>query len=230
MKINKSLIASIAIVASLVTSQSAQAATFNATADRATGLQIAGDTVNVTLTDVPAEQGVYVRLCAGTLAEAATARPANCFGQGAWVSTSVAAQAQGAGDAAKVVALAVKAQFTSGSTNIDCTLQACGIHIRRDHMGGSTDFSLDRFIPVTFGTAALSNTSAELKAGKVSFEVVGQKGKLVVFKFGNKTFTRLASSDDYKTSASVGSSTKSVTVSISVAGKALLNKKLKASN
>ena len=76
MKNKKSLIAVLAIASTLLTGLSANAAGFSAAADRTANLAIAGDTVNVTLTGVPAEQGVYVRLCQGTLAEVATARPA----------------------------------------------------------------------------------------------------------------------------------------------------------
>lgn len=230
MKSKNIAIASIALIATLAGANSAIAATFNATADRTSGLASVGDKVNVTLTDIPAEQGVYVRLCAGSLTDVATARPANCFGQGAWVSTSAAAQAQGAGDASKVVSLAVQAQFTSGSTAVDCTLQACGIHIRRDHMGGATDYSLDRFIPVSFGVAAVAKTSATLSAGKVNFEIVGQKGKLVSFKYGSKAIEKRVTSDDFKASMAVASNTKTLNVSISVAGKALFSKKLTLTN
>lgn len=226
MKNKKSLIAVLAIASTLLTGLSANAAGFSVAADRTANLAIAGDTVNVTLTGVPAEQGVYVRLCQGTLAEVATARPAICFGQGSWVSTSATAISQGAGDATKPVALAVKAQFTSGTTAVDCTVQACGIHIRRDHMGGATDYSLDRFIPVTFGAAAAATTGASYQAGKVSFEVVGQNGKNLTFKYGTKTNVKKATSNDYKVTFSLTGSAETLQVSIKAASKTLFSKKL----
>jgi len=228
MKKKIAIVSALLVATSLFGASAAQAGTFAATANKAVGLNPVGDTVIVTLTDVPADQGVYVRLCAGTMAEVATGRPTNCFGQGNWVSTNAAALGQGATDATKPVELAVMAKFTSGTTAIDCTIQACGIHIRRDHMGGATDYSLDRFIPVTFAAAApVAVTSASLKAGKVSFEVVGQIGKSLVFKYGTKTVTKKAISDDYKVSFTVASATKSIAVSVKAGTKTLLAKTIK---
>ena len=133
----------------------AQAADFGVTADKTQHLTIAGDTVTVTLANVPAGQGVYLRLCAGTLADVAKARPVDCVGMDktVWASTDATALAQHASDATKPQPVPVVAQFTSAGKAIDCTVVACGIHVRRDHLGGSTDFALDRFIPVTFGVA-----------------------------------------------------------------------------
>jgi len=133
----------------------AQAADFGVTADKTQHLNIAGDTVTVTLANVPAGQGVYLRLCAGTLADVAKARPVDCVGMDktVWASTDATALAQHASDVTKPQSVPVVAQFTSAGKAIDCTVVACGIHVRRDHLGGSTDFSLDRFIPVTFGAA-----------------------------------------------------------------------------
>jgi hypothetical protein len=141
-------------------------------ADKSTNLIAAGDTVVVSLANIPTDAGLYVRLCQGTPADAMKGRPANCFGQDAWVSTLAASKAQGAADATQPIKLAVKAQFTSGANNVDCLTQACLIHIRRDHMA-PTDFSLDRVIPVTFAAAAAETkapvakkpmTKAQLKA------------------------------------------------------------------
>lgn len=148
----------------------AQAADFSVTADKSTNLIAAGDTVTVSLANIPTDAGLYVRLCQGTPADAMKGRPANCFGQGAWVSTFAASKAQGAADATAPIKLAVKAQFTSGANGVDCLTQACMIHIRRDHMA-PTDFSLDRVIPVTFTAEAIPApvvkkpmTKAQLKA------------------------------------------------------------------
>lgn len=230
MKKSKTLVASIALAAAVLAPTAAHADTFAVSADRTSNLAIAGDKVYVTLSGVPADQGVYVRLCAGTVAEVSTARPANCFGQGSWVSLSTAAQQQGAGDASKPVELALMAKFTSGSTSVDCTVQACGIHVRRDHMGGATDYSLDRFIPVTFGAAAVVTNGVTYKTGKVSFEIVGQSGKSLTFKYGSKTVVKKATSDDYKISFAVAGSANSLTVSVKSASKTLLSKKVALTN
>lgn len=230
MKETKTFIAVLLVAGMLLSGSPAQAASFTATADRSTNLAVLGDTVTVTLSGLPADTGVYVRLCQGTLAEATTARPANCFGQGNWVSTSNVALSQGAGDATKPVVLAVKAQFTSGNSEIDCTLQACGINIRRDHMGGATDFSLDRFIPVTFEAAQVARSSASYKLGKVSFEIVGQNGKNVTFTFGNKKVIKKAMSDNFKVNFAVAGKAATLKVSVKSAGKVLISKKLSLAN
>lgn len=181
----------------------AQAADFSVTADKSTSLVAAGDVVKVTLNNLPAEAGLYVRLCAGTLADVSKARPTNCFGQGAWVSSSASSITQHATDAsAGPVSLDVKAVFTSGTTTIDCQAVACGIHVRRDHLA-PTDFSLDRFIPVTFASvpAQIVKSGVSLTSSKVKINVVNLKGQKVSFVVGTKKFTRIATSDNYTFSA-----------------------------
>ncbi len=159
---NKKQIANVAVAAltaisALIATSPAQAADFGVTADKTQNLTIAGDTVTVTAVNIPAGEGIYLRLCAGTLADAAKGRPADCVGMDktVWASTDPASLAQHASDATKPLQVPVAAQFVSGTKTIDCTMVACGIHVRRDHMGGATDFTLDRFIPVTFGAAAV---------------------------------------------------------------------------
>ena len=165
---NKNRFASVAVVAltavaAFASATPAQAADFSVAADKTQHLTIAGDTVTVTLANVPAGQGVYLRLCAGTLADVAKARPADCVGMDktVWASTAASSLAQHASDATKPLQVPVVAQFTSGDKTIDCTKVACGIHVRRDHLGGSTDFSLDRFIPLTFGAAVVAKPTAK---------------------------------------------------------------------
>ena len=49
--------------------------------------------------------------------------------------------------------LTVVSAFTARAVNVvDCTVDgACGVFVRRDHDGGTTDYSQDAFVPVTFG-------------------------------------------------------------------------------
>lgn len=227
MKKRTRITAGLLIASTFISSISAQAAGLSVSADRTANLLTSGDTVTVTLTNVPADQGLYVRLCQGTLAEASTARPTNCYGQGNWVSNSATSQGQGAGDATKPVQLAVKAQFVSGATLIDCTIQACGIHIRRDHIGGSTDYSLDRFIPITFAAHVASQTSATLTHGKLSLEIIGQNGKSITIKFDGKTIVKKATSDNYKLNFAIKKSVKTLPVSIKSESKVLFAKNVK---
>lgn len=183
----------IALAAVMGFGSPALADTLSVSADRSQQLAAAGDKVVVTLSGVPANQGVYVRLCKGTLAEVVKARPTQCFGQGAWVSTDATQLAMGATDATKPVQLAVQATFTAGGANVDCQVDACGIHIRRDHNGGSTDFSLDRFIPVSFAAAAAKpSATALIKAGKVQYTVTNAQGSQLTFVINGKKYQRKA--------------------------------------
>lgn len=178
----------------------ANATALSVSADKSQNLVAAGDTVTVTLSDVPANQGVYVRLCKGTLAEVSQARPTQCFGQGAWVSHSTVQQGFGAGNAALPVALAVQAQFDS----VNCLADACGIHIRRDHSGGSSDYSLDRFIPVTFATVSVSapvlRNAVARANGKVQFTIINKKGKTVTVWVGAKRVVKKITSNNFTVS------------------------------
>ena len=149
-------VAALTAISAFAAVSPAHAADFSVTADKTQNLTIAGDTVTVTASNIPAGEGIYLRLCAGTLADAAKGRPADCVGMDktVWASVDAGSLAQHASDATKPLQVPVVAQFTSYGKTIDCTQVACGIHIRRDHLGGSTDFTLDRFIPLTFGAAA----------------------------------------------------------------------------
>lgn len=199
-KVSFALVGAIALVGASVIPASASA--FSVSADKSTNLVAAGDSVTVTLNGVPADQGVYVRLCKGTLAEVTQGRPTQCFGQGAWVSLSAAQQGFGAGNAAAPVVLAVKAQFD----NVDCQVDACGIHIRRDHNGGSNDYSLDRFIPVTFASviaqAPVAQNGLTRAHGKVTFRIVNKNGKTVTIVVGSRKIVKRITSDDFTVSVS----------------------------
>jgi len=194
-KIAASAVAALALAAGTVAP--ANAADFAVTADKTSNLVALNDIVTVTLANLPANAGAYVRLCAGTVAEVTAARPANCYGQGAWVSLSATSKMQGATDAAAPIKLAVQSAFVSGTTSIDCNKSACGIHVRRDHLAG-TDFSLDRFIPVTFAAVVPDvRATAAYKGGKLNFVVSGAKGQKVSFDVAGKTYVKKATSNKF---------------------------------
>jgi hypothetical protein len=208
---------SIAIATSIVLATAAvapaQATGFAVGADKTTALIAAGDTVNVTISDLPANTGIYVRLCAGTVAEALVGRPADCFGQGSWATNNSAYFGYGAVDAANPVALAVQAQFTANGHDINCLTQACGIHIRRDHLNG-TDYSLDRFIPLTFADPTVIDAppatdpvatpvvaprnGVSHSPGKVTFTIVNKKGKTVTVYVGARRVVKKIPNNNYK--------------------------------
>lgn len=196
--------AALTTVSLLASVAPAQAADFSVTADKTTGLALTGQVVNVTVSDLPAATGIYIRLCAGTLAEVTKARPTACAPTAStvWVSNNPVALAQGGKALTGPVSLPVPATFASGETVVDCTKVACGIAVRRDHLG-STDFSLDRFIPVTFAAVpvVVVKSGVALASSKVTINVVNQKGKKITFFVGSKKFTRVATSDNFEFSA-----------------------------
>lgn len=219
-------IAALTAVAALAATTPAQAADFAVTADKSSNLAVAGDTVTVTLANLPTGQGVYLRLCAGTLADVAKARPAECVGMDktVWVSSLASALRQGAVEATGPLAVSVVGQFAAGGKDIDCSAVSCGIHVRRDHFGG-TDFSLDRFIPVSFGTPA-PTAQASVVAGKVQIQVANAKGKKITFVVAGKKYVRNVNSDDYKFTVAAAKGAKSVKVGAVLDSRSIVNAKL----
>ena len=125
-----------------------------------TDLDSAGDTVTVTGSGYPEGQGVYVRFCqapTGTVGTAA-GRPAAdvCDGQGLWVSPNPPDPSlPRIVDGAFTVELPVAGRFAGTSDVVECTADdACGAFVRRDHVGGATDFALDDFTPLRFDPAS----------------------------------------------------------------------------
>lgn len=212
---------------SAVVAAPAQAADFKVTADKSQNLNIAGETVNLTVEGLPTGQGVYLRLCAGTLAEVAKARPTNCVGLNAtaWVTTDPNALRQGAKLLAGPVALALPTSFVSGETKVDCTQVACGIHVRRDHLGGATDFSLDRFIPVSFGAPKPAAT-IELVDGKIQVTAANYAGSKLTFVIGARKLVRAISTDKYVFSVAAPKGA-SVKVSVLLRGRSVAASEIK---
>jgi hypothetical protein len=188
-RIATAAVAALTAISALIATAPAQAADFSVSADKTQNLALAGDVVTVTASNIPAGEGIYVRLCAGTLADAAKGRPADCVGMDktVWASTDATALTQGATDATKPLKVSVVSQFTSNGKTIDCTMVACGLHVRRDHMGGATDYTLDRFIPLTFGAAAVTpKPTAKPTAKPVAKKVVKKVVKKVAKKPAKK--------------------------------------------
>lgn len=111
-----------------------------------------GEAVTVTGTGYTPDQGIYVQFCAAPTGTIGTAggRTLACYAEQdglhtVW-HTPVAA------DGRFVTPLTVAASFvTAEGTTIDCKVESCGVFTRRDHNGGSSDFSQDAFAPVTIG-------------------------------------------------------------------------------
>lgn len=114
------------------------------------GLDPEGDSVTVTGTDFTGV-GVYVRLCQQPEGEVGTpeGRPAreDCLEASTrWVSSGLGATDPMGEDGSFEVTLDVVAAFGS----VDCTVDACGVFVSRDHLG-LDDRSYDRFVPLSFG-------------------------------------------------------------------------------
>ncbi|MEZ5203276.1 MAG: neocarzinostatin apoprotein domain-containing protein [Acidimicrobiales bacterium] len=112
-----------------------------------------GQTITVTGNGFVAGQGVYVQLCAtptGTLGTAA-GRATSCYPEQdgvhiVWVTPI-------ASNGTFSTPLTVAESFTDAAgTDVDCTVDgACGVFVRRDHAGGTSDYSQDAFAPIAFG-------------------------------------------------------------------------------
>ena len=128
---------------------------FEVQATPTTGLDPAGDEVSVTVTGLPDDVGVYVRLCA--LPESGRPGAEACDGQGRWVrETYPYGPYPTDGSVVKPSAGAVTLPVAASFGSVDCTTVACGVHVRRDHLGAS-DTSYDRTIPLTFTAATTTS-------------------------------------------------------------------------
>jgi len=176
------------------------AQTYDVSASKTTEIQPAGDNINVTLKGLTYNQGVYVRLCASA---GEGVRPTSCDGQGIWASLDATQIALHATDASTVLALPVKAQFISGGANINCNTVACGIFVRRDHLG-SGDLSLDKFIPLTFKAQPVITAKAKKTGSNFVLTITNAKGVQVRVTVGTVTKTVVPTSDNYSFTTAVG--------------------------
>ena len=123
---------------------------FAPTVTPTSGLDPAGDSVEVTLTGLPTGQGVFVRFCAQPQPGTRPA-PATCDGQGVWaVENFPFGPPPTDGSVVKPSSGPVTLPVRGSFAGIDCTTVTCGVFTRRDSLGGATDRSLDTFTPVTF--------------------------------------------------------------------------------
>ncbi len=136
----------VALIASLLTPVSAQAAETKFVGGPLTNLEAQGATINIQLSNVPAKGGLYIQQC---VEAPVGTRPAVC-------NKAVELWISGARGASFLPTDTIKfkptGSFASGTTTVDCTLEKCGIFMRFDHTVAS-DFSEDQFIPLTFKAA-----------------------------------------------------------------------------
>jgi hypothetical protein len=154
----------VALIVSLMTPVSAQAAETKFTGGPLNNLDYQGATVNISLSNVPSKGGLYIQQC---VEAPAGSRSALCNKAiELWIST-----ARGA-SFLPTAAIVFKptGSFVSGTTTVDCTVSKCGIFMRFDHTVAG-DFSEDQFFPITFKPAVVGATT--LTADEVTATING---------------------------------------------------------
>ena len=154
----------VALIASLLTPVSAQAAETKFVGGPLTNLDYQGATINIQLSNVPAKGGLYIQQC---VEAPAGTRSALCNkAVELWIST-----ARGA-SFLPTAAIAFKptGSFVSGTTTVDCTVSKCGIFMSFDHTVPA-DLSEDQFFPITFKAAVAGTTT--LAADEVTATING---------------------------------------------------------
>ncbi len=154
----------VALIATLMTPISAQAAQTKFVGGPLTNLDYQSATINIVLTDVPTKGGLYIQQCV----EAAVGTRSALCNKAAelWIST-----ARGA-SFLPTAAIAFKptGSYLAGTTTVDCIVSKCGVFMRFDHTVPA-DFSEDQFFPITFKAAVAGSTT--LAADEVSATING---------------------------------------------------------
>ena len=154
----------VALIATLLTPMSAQAAQTKFVGGPLTNLDYQSATINITLTDVPTKGGLYIQQC---VEAPAGTRSALCNkAVELWIST-----ARGA-SFLPTAAIVFKptGSYLVGTTTVDCLVSKCGLFMRFDHTVPA-DFSEDQFFPLTFKAAVAGSTT--LAADEVTGTIVG---------------------------------------------------------
>ena len=124
------------------------AETFAFASSPLTNLDPAGATINGGFTAFPKTAGMYIQEC---VAPVGSARPVTCSDTlQLWVSAT-----GGAGSISPTgpIAMKVAGSITGKGVTVDCTKTQCGLFFRLDHTA-PTDFSEDKFFPITFKSGA----------------------------------------------------------------------------
>jgi hypothetical protein len=139
-----------ALLVGFIAAPSAQAETFAFSSSPLTNLNPAGATINGGFTKFPAGKGLYIQQCNEPVAGA---RPTICSSTvQVWVSDS---GTPGTVKPTSAISISPTVMITGSAGSVDCTKVTCGLFFRVDRMG-PTDFSEDKFLPISFaaGTAA----------------------------------------------------------------------------
>ncbi|QLL23813.1 hypothetical protein DLE03_05560 [Actinobacteria bacterium IMCC25003] len=149
MKLKKSIPAVLlGTLIALVSATPSQAETFAFSSSPVTNLNPSGATINGGFTKFPTTAGMYIQQC---IAPVGTARPTTCSDTiQLWVT---AAGGPGTTSPTGPIALKVASTITGKGVTVDCTTTQCGLFFRLDHTA-PTDFSEDKFMPITFAKGA----------------------------------------------------------------------------
>ena len=144
MKIRSMIAATAIAISSLGFIPQAQAETFGWASAPLINLDPAGATINGGFTKFPTKAGMYIQQC---IAPVGTARPATCSDTlQLWVTP---AGGQGTTSPTGGIAMKVAGSITGKGVTVDCTQVQCGLFFRLDHTA-PTDFSEDKFLPISF--------------------------------------------------------------------------------
>lgn len=142
----KKVVTAVALMVSILMPAQAQAAEAKFTTSGLTNLDSPA-AIQINFTTFPTKGGLYIQQC---LEAAAGTRAVICNkAVELWISS-----ARGA-SFLPTAAITFKpaARFTSGSSNIDCTVDKCGMFMRYDHTVGG-DLTEDQFFPLSFKAVA----------------------------------------------------------------------------
>jgi hypothetical protein len=154
----------VALIASLLTPVSAQAAETKFVGGPLTNLDYQGATINIQLSNVPAKGGLYIQQC---VEAPAGTRSAQCNkAVELWISSTRGASFL---PTAPIV-FKPTGSFLVGTTTVDCTVSKCGIFMRFDHTVAA-DLTEDQFFPITFKAAVAGTTT--LPADEVTATING---------------------------------------------------------
>jgi hypothetical protein len=150
MKIRSMIAATAIAISTLAFIPQAQAETFGWTSGPTTNLDPTGATINGGFTKFPTKAGMYIQQC---IAPVGTARPATCSDTlQLWVTP---AGGQGTTSPTGGIAMKVAGSITGRGVTVDCTKVQCGLFFRLDHTA-PTDFSEDKFFPISFREGAMA--------------------------------------------------------------------------
>lgn len=145
---NIALAIAVGITIPVVAMAPSQAETFAFASSPLTNLDPAGSTINGGFTAFPKTAGMYIQEC---IAPVGTARPVTCSDTiQLWVT---AAGGPNTTSPTGPIALPVASSITGKGVTVDCTKVQCGLFFRLDHTA-PTDFSEDKFFPITFKSGA----------------------------------------------------------------------------